>query len=542
VSLATLVLAGHLLGGPIPPPDAQGNALLWSNALGFDRDGMPMIPVGVRRGAKTLSWRAEVPGTLLLGEGANLSPIALRAGQRVTVKRLSGSPGVIGYYLVSEFFPARHRAEAERRLAYWKALGLDRATLVPMGVSVGLAGTGVDSRCLALALDYHHQADVAQRRVGTLHERHNVRSHVTPLLLERPFARLEVRVGRRRFRTENRVGFAPRAGDQRADLELMGRGGSRLYRGHLEVVPDARGALAAVMVTRAEELVAGTVPAESYADAAIEALKAQAIAARTELFSKLGMRHGADPFLLCDDQDCQVYRGAGARHPRTDLATAATRGALLFDTTQANPERSSPLAHAYYSAICGGHTEHNDSAWNQAPSATLRGRPDGSLAPPPINDDAALRRWIEAEHTPWCQRSRFAKPARYRWTKKLAGKSLRKRIGPLNIGALLRLKIEQRGVSGRVIALRLEGTSGTTRIASELAIRRLFGNLNSSLFVVRIQRNAAAEITAVTFDGRGWGHGVGMCQMGAIGLAEAGKTAQEILGHYYGGAQVQRAY
>ena len=88
---------------------------------------------------------------------------------------------------------------------------------------------------------------------------------------------------------------------------------ARSYRGAFEFVLDAEGRLAAVGLIRAEELVAGTVPAESYATAPLEALKSQAIAARTELFSKLGTRHGANPFLLCDDQDCQVYRGVGAR-------------------------------------------------------------------------------------------------------------------------------------------------------------------------------------------------------------------------------------
>ena len=189
-------------------------------------------------------------------------------------------------------------------------------------------------------------------------------------------------------------------------------------------------------------------PAESYATAPLEALKSQAIAARTELFSKLGTRHGANPFLLCDDQDCQVYRGVGARHPNTDRATQETKGQLLFDHTK--PLRGAqPLAHAQYSAICGGHTEDNDAVWNQSPSPLLRGLPDGRAATTHIGRCGAQSLDRERRSLAWCQVSSLANHKMFRWTRTLNGKRLKAVEKALGVGALRALTITERGVSGR---------------------------------------------------------------------------------------------
>jgi SpoIID/LytB domain protein len=73
-------------------------------------------------------------------------------------------------------------------------------------------------------------------------------------------------------------------------------------------------------------------------------------------------------------------------------------------------------------------------------------------------------------------------------------------------------------------------------------VRRLFSNLNSGMFVLDVKKDDDGFVESLTFTGGGWGHGVGMCQMGAIGRAEAGHSFSRILGHYYGGAVVERIY
>jgi len=104
------------------------------------------------------------------------------------------------------------------------------------------------------------------------------------------------------------------------------------------------------------------------------------------------------------------------------------------------------------------------------------------------------------------------------------------------------LVVEERGPGGRVVSLQLVGSKSSESIVHELPIRQLFGNLNSGAFVVELERAASGDITLATFRGGGWGHGVGMCQIGAIGRAEAGHGYRQILAHYYNGATVQQLY
>src|SRR5262249_17472547 len=115
----------------------------------------------------------------------------------------------------------------------------------------------------------------------------------------------------------------------------------------------------------------GLVPAEMYASAPEEALKAQTVAARAELIAKIGTRHLGDPYLVCSSQHCQVYAGAGREHPRTSAAIAATRGEVLFSETTGD------LVDTVYSSSCGGFTESNENVWDDmAADPSLRGRPD----------------------------------------------------------------------------------------------------------------------------------------------------------------------
>ena len=102
--------------------------------------------------------------------------------------------------------------------------------------------------------------------------------------------------------------------------------------------------------------------------------------------------------------------------------------------------------------------------------------------------------------------------------------------------------VDERGVSGRATLLTLSGTLGATQLRGELNIRRQFGMLNSAMFLVEPERNGTGHVTGWTFRGGGWGHGVGMCQTGAIGRAEAGQSHRDILRHYFNGAEVARIY
>ncbi|HQP96450.1 MAG TPA: stage II sporulation protein SpoIID, partial [Myxococcota bacterium] len=111
-----------------------------------------------------------------------------------------------------------------------------------------------------------------------------------------------------------------------------------------------------------------------------------------------------------------------------------------------------------------------------------------------------------------------------------------KKITGTDIGRFKGFEVMGRGVSGRMTRLKVIGTQAAVEIAPELRIRQALGSLKSSTFVW--DRGDGS----VTFIGAGFGHGVGMCQNGAIGMADAGRTYQQILAHYYSGSEVVKIY
>ncbi|HNU68057.1 MAG TPA: hypothetical protein PKG82_02800, partial [Myxococcota bacterium] len=106
----------------------------------------------------------------------------------------------------------------------------------------------------------------------------------------------------------------------------------------------------------------------------------------------------------------------------------------------------------------------------------------------------------------------------------------------VSIGQFTEFEVLHRGVSGRITRLRVKGSSGSVDIAPELRIRRALGSLKSSAFYFDVGNGS------VTFRGAGFGHGVGMCQNGAIGMADAGIRYDEILKHYFSGSEIVKIY
>jgi len=177
------------------------------------------------------------------------------------------------------------------------------------------------------------------------------------------------------------------------------------------------------------------------------------------------------------------------------------------------------------------------------PDPSLRGRPDllepvASL-PSPQGETAAF---LRADLPAACKRNRFSTAPRYRWERRFTAAELDALLAPLGVGSVRVLRVLERGVSGRALLLGVSGESGATEVRGELTIRRTLGMLNSSLFVIAAERDAQGLPTSWTFRGGGWGHGVGLCQTGAIGRADAGQDYRAILRHYFNGAEVARIY
>jgi len=329
--------------------------------------------------------------------------------------------------------------------------------------------------------------------------------------------------------------------------------GNYSYRGAVEFRP-AGGRITAINVLSPEDYLKGVLPVEMYASFHINALKAQAVASRTFMVYRMNEAgHRNQGFNLCDTTHCQSYRGAGREHENTTLAVNQTRGQMLFYNNE--------VILAVYFASCGGVTDYSENVWVQ-PKPYLR----------------AVRSIVEHNPPEW---SRTFTMAQLTAAVNAAGGS---------IGTATGMSASRVSALGRVQELTIYGTSGQWRVYGE-AIRNFFtpagGALMSRNFylagaggqpaVVSVTdghntvsgglstfnlRDAAPTQTAYVFDGtslrrldsvpgqavtgnsvtlngRGWGHGVGMSQRGAAGMALLGYSYREILKHYYTGVEIR---
>jgi len=324
----------------------------------------------------------------------------------------------------------------------------------------------------------------------------------------------------------------------------------RAYGGMLELILDKDARITVVNLLPLEKYLEGVVPAEMPEGFPLEALKAQAVAARTEALSMLGVHHQDAPYDVCDDVHCQVYAGVGKESLATAKAVRETRGLVMTYNGE--------LINAVYSAVCGGHTENNENVWGGDPLPYLRGVLDADPSigrlPTALRDEATVRRWIESEPDVYCNTVSKPVPEALKYTRKYFRWQVRYRRTELEeilrrktgreFGELVDLVPLERGVSGRIIRLRVVGTRASFELQRELAIRQALSpnTLYSAAFVVDKEAGAGGKAEWFVIKGAGWGHGVGMCQTGAAGMALAGKRFDEILRHYYSGIKLERAY
>jgi SpoIID/LytB domain protein len=478
----------------------------------------------------------------LLPEGEGGSDI--RADGTWHIRAYATQPAKLRYWSVVWRGPVSKGDEADARVALWKSKN-ENPRRFEQGTLFGVGGEVLDRRQALVAVGPAATSEEAEKAIERLAVKAPLVSPgVFTELVDRPHGQLEA-IGAKtgvRVRNEGVLWFVPTA-DGSLRVEAIGERGKEkftvagTYAGKVYVTIDRLGNLAAVNAVPEDRLLAGLMPAEIFPSAPEEALKAQAVAARGELLSKIGTRHIGDPFRLCSQTHCQVYSGAGHETPRTTAAVAATRGEVLF-------EKNGELADPVYSANCGGHTEHNENAWPDMPALpSLRGHRD---APPtkPGNEDAYAAGVTSANvaafiaHPPpaYCGQSKLGAADRFRWMVTRTQDELDKLLAKYRLGTVAAIEVLERGVSGRARSVRIVGGTRSEIIRGELRIRQAFGNLRSSLFVVEMQSGSAV------FRGAGFGHGVGMCQTGAIGMAESGRSYREILRHYYPGTVLRKLW
>jgi SpoIID/LytB domain protein len=511
--------------------------VLYSNQFAFDRRGVPLVTVRIVEGATEVVLEGSAP-IRVLPDGEDGSEV--RGGKRWRVALSHGKPAVLEHFVILAREPVAALAALREQMPLWQKRGV-KPRLVEIGTIFGVKGNVFDNRAYVLADGPYATRDQAARKAEEYVARHGLaKVAVLPQLKERPsgqFEAVDLETGAK-VRARDVIWFAPSRGEQLA--VRSGQGQPRTYWGQIYVVVDTDGRLAVVNSVGADRLLAGLVPAEMFPQAPEAALRAQAVAARGELLAKIGTHHMADPYLLCSTQHCQVYAGAGQEHPRTGDAVSATRGMVLV-------RKDGMLVDTVYSASCGGHTEHNDNAWPVKADPNLRGHLDAPPDTPGLEPfrngvrEGAMESWLDSRPNTWCGRSRFNQN-KYRWTARIPASKLSEMVRHLRVGPVREIRVLHRGVSGRVTLLEIRGALGIQQVRGELEVRKLFGGLRSSMFVVKAVPGPGGHPLEFAFHGGGWGHGVGMCQTGAIGMSETGKTHQEILRHYYPESELKPLY
>lgn len=261
-------------------------------------------------------------------------------------------------------------------------------------------------------------------------------------------------------------------------------------------------------------------------------------------------------FDVCADDHCQRYQGVTkATSPKVFEAIQATFGRVL--------EFDRELCDARFSKSCGGMTESFDAAWADERRVYLAVAYDGEAFPTeftlPLTDETNAEKWIRSSPPAFCNTTDpkvlgkilpdFDQATRnfYRWRVVIAQAELqellRRKLG-IDFGAIRKLEPVARAESGRLVKLRIVGERKTLVIGKELEIRRVLSlsHLYSSAFVIETSGNGSGAPASFTLIGAGWGHGVGLCQIGAALMAERGYDFEQILAHYYRGARLQALY
>ena len=356
---------------------------------------------------------------------------------------------------------------------------------------------------------------------------------------------------------------------------------TQVFSGTLRLVVD-EDKIVAINILPVEEYLISVISSEMNANSSLELLKAHAVISRSWLFAQMEKRKalkGKDEgffsfiktkeeyirwydredhtiFDVCADDHCQRYQGiTKATNATVAEAVHATRGHLLM--------HGKKICDARFSKCCGGATEEFEYCWEDKHYPYLTSIRDAeeeeNLSFPDLTKEEEAERWIRKAPKSFCDThdkkilsqilNNYDQETTdfYRWKVRYTQTELAELIRTntkSDYGDIIDLIPVQRGPSGRICKLKIVGTLKTFTIGKEMEIRRVLSNshLFSSAFVV--DKGEVKEGIPQNFilSGAGWGHGVGLCQIGAAVMGEKGYSYEEILLHYYKGAEIRKFY
>lgn len=355
------------------------------------------------------------------------------------------------------------------------------------------------------------------------------------------------------------------------DLNSNGTYNFRSYRGEVQFIPEKSGKIRVMNLLTLDAYVAGVVPREVPASYPKEALRAMAVVARTFAESNRG-KHKKEGFDVCNTVHCQVYGGLMGERLSTSEAVADTSGEIITSNGK--------TVFTTFHSTCGGYGANVTSVWSGKSRHLIGGFDGPGKYDRDLSDEKTFREFIDKPPRCYCSKS-----GRFRWVENYSRAEMKRLLdeslghfngrGKMDIGKIYSMKIIQRAKDGRSQVMEIVTSQGTYHIKKD-RMRWITsggkigtGGLPSTLFYLtqwergkgkrekgnertesrngkremgngkREKENGRSE-SGFTFTGGGWGHGVGMCQEGARGMAESGKDYKEIIRHYYEDVEVER--
>ena len=358
---------------------------------------------------------------------------------------------------------------------------------------------------------------------------------------------------------------------------------TQTFLGTLRFVVEAD-KICAINELPVEKYLESVISSEMSATSSLELLKAHAVISRSWLLAQMKKRREVaasgnnffsfvkkDDMLIrwydredhtifdvCADDHCQRYQGITKEtSPHVAEAIRQTLGQVLLD--------GEDICDARFSKCCGGETEEFQYCWEDTPKSYLTAVRDLVLGVKneeysSLQDEATAERWIRSNPPAFCNTTDKKILSQvlndydqetadfYRWKVTYSQEKLQQLFEEklkMNFGAILDMKSVERGKSGRISKLQIIGTEKTFTIGKELEIRRALSDthLYSSAFVVdKYDKDEQGVPQRFEIIGAGWGHGVGLCQIGAAVMGEQGYAYNDILLHYYQGAEIKQLY
>ncbi|MCI0693661.1 SpoIID/LytB domain-containing protein [candidate division KSB1 bacterium] len=350
------------------------------------------------------------------------------------------------------------------------------------------------------------------------------------------------------------------------------------FTGKLLFLRREDGTITAINQIPVEAYLKSVISSEMSAEAPVELLKAHAITSRSWLVAMLERqrkfknidtpsrcsfesgdeiirwydREDHRDFEVCADDHCQRYQGI------SKIISAAAAQAV-DDTRGVFLVYGNEICDARFSKSCGGISEAFENAWEDVAVPYLLPISDAPVQHPHIMSESQAEQWMLSSPEAFCNTNdanilRQILPSFdqettdfFRWTMRYERQELEEILAAksgMNFGTLLDLVPVQRGPSGRIIKLKIVGSEKTVVVGKELEIRRWLSksHLYSSAFIVRTERAENGMPLRFILHGAGWGHGVGLCQIGAAVMATKGFKAEEIVKHYFRNAELRKLY